>query len=85
MRELEKNTATKINVPSIADNSDVITITGTKEGIEKAEHEIRVCSEEQVSFKELVMYESSSTSFMMIDFYFYLHNKHILSLDEYYI
>lgn len=41
-------TATKISVPSISDNSEIITITGTKEGIEKAEHEIRVCSEEQV-------------------------------------
>ncbi|XP_022819366.1 vigilin [Spodoptera litura] len=47
LKELEKVTATKINVPGIADNSETITITGTKEGIEKAEHEIRVCSEEQ--------------------------------------
>ncbi|KPI91491.1 Vigilin [Papilio xuthus] len=47
LKELEKVTATKINVPSISDNSEIITITGTKEGIEKAEHEIRVCSEEQ--------------------------------------
>ncbi|CAG9585451.1 unnamed protein product [Danaus chrysippus] len=47
LKELEKMTATKISVPGIADNSEVITITGTKEGIEKAEHEIRVCSEEQ--------------------------------------
>jgi hypothetical protein len=42
-------TATKISVPGISDTSEIITITGTKEGIEKAEHEIRVCSEEQVS------------------------------------
>ncbi|CAK1581897.1 unnamed protein product [Parnassius mnemosyne] len=47
LRDLEKLTATKISVPSISDNSEIITITGTKEGIEKAEHEIRVCSEEQ--------------------------------------
>ncbi|XP_045491427.1 vigilin [Colias croceus] len=47
MKNLEKSTATKISVPSIADNSEIITITGTKEGIEKAEHEIRVLSEEQ--------------------------------------
>lgn len=51
LKELEKVTATKISVPSIADNSETITITGTKEGIEKAEHEIRVCSEEQVKYK----------------------------------
>ncbi|XP_063821782.1 vigilin [Ostrinia nubilalis] len=47
LKDLEKVTATKISVPGIADNSETITITGTKEGIEKAEHEIRVCSEEQ--------------------------------------
>lgn len=48
LKELERATATKISVPAIADNSEIVTITGTKEGIEKAEHEIRVCSEEQV-------------------------------------
>lgn len=32
------------------DQSDIITITGTKEGIEKAEHEIRVISDEQVIY-----------------------------------
>lgn len=33
------------------DQSDIITITGTKEGIEKAEHEIRVISDEQVDIR----------------------------------
>lgn len=47
LRELEKITATKISVPPVSDPSEVITITGTKEGIEKAEHEIRVTSDEQ--------------------------------------
>lgn len=47
LKELEKNTATKISVPSINDESDIITIQGTKEGIEKAEHEIRTTSDEQ--------------------------------------
>lgn len=47
LRELEKLTATKISVPSINEESDVITIQGTKEGIEKAEHEIRTTSDEQ--------------------------------------
>lgn len=47
LKELEKITATKITVPSINDSSDVILIVGTKEGIEKAEHEIRVTSDEQ--------------------------------------
>lgn len=48
LKDLEKTTATKINVPPVQDQSDTITITGTKEGIEKAEHEIRVISDEQV-------------------------------------
>jgi len=47
LKELEKVTATKISVPSMNDTSEVITITGTKEGIEKAEHEIRITSDEQ--------------------------------------
>lgn len=47
LRELEKTTATKITVPSRNDPSDIITITGTKDGIEKAEHEIKVTSDEQ--------------------------------------
>lgn len=48
LKDLEKTTATKINVPGVQDQSDIITITGTKDGIEKAEHEIRVISDEQV-------------------------------------
>lgn len=48
LKELEKTTATKISVPNVADSSDKITITGTKEGIEKAVHEIKVTSDEQV-------------------------------------
>jgi predicted PilT family ATPase len=48
LKDLEKNTATKITVPNVADTSDKITITGTKEGIEKAVHEIKVTSDEQV-------------------------------------
>lgn len=47
LKELEKITATKINVPPINNISDVIVITGPKDGIEKAEHEIRVTSDEQ--------------------------------------
>jgi predicted PilT family ATPase len=47
LRDLERTTATKINVPNISEESDIITISGTKEGIEKAEHEIRTMSDEQ--------------------------------------
>ncbi|XP_012272523.1 vigilin [Orussus abietinus] len=47
VKELEKNTGTKINIPSLQDQSDLITIVGSKEGIERAEHEIRVISDEK--------------------------------------
>ncbi|XP_034942001.1 vigilin [Chelonus insularis] len=46
LNELEQRTATKINVPAAEVQSDLITIIGTKEGIEKAEHEIKVISDE---------------------------------------
>lgn len=49
LKELEKNTATKITVPPIADSSEEIIVTGTKEGIEKAVHQIQVISDEQVN------------------------------------
>jgi len=47
LQEMEKNTATKITIPKSADNSDVITIVGAKDGIEKAMHEIQMISDEQ--------------------------------------
>ncbi len=47
LQELEKNTATKITIPKPTDNSDQVSIVGTKEGIEKATHEIRLISDEQ--------------------------------------
>jgi len=47
LQDLELNTATKISIPKPADNSDMITIQGTKEGIDKAAHEIQCISEEQ--------------------------------------
>jgi transcription antitermination factor NusA-like protein len=47
LQELEKVTATKITIPKTNDNSDTVTITGTKEGIEKALHEIQTISDEQ--------------------------------------
>lgn len=47
LRELERVTATRINIPNQNDDSDLISISGTKEGIEKAEQEIRHLSMEQ--------------------------------------
>jgi len=45
------------------DQSDIIIITGTKEGIEKAEHEIRVISDEQVAF-EIIIKSLQDLSFL---------------------
>jgi len=47
LQDLEKKTATKISIPKPNDSSDQITISGPKEGIEKAIHEIRITSDEQ--------------------------------------
>eukprot|EP00061_Rhincodon_typus_P018519 g47721.t1 len=48
LQELELKTATKIQIPRPEDPSNQIKITGTKEGIEKARHEILLISAEQV-------------------------------------
>ncbi|XP_069583819.1 vigilin [Ranitomeya imitator] len=47
LQDLELKTATKIQVPRPDDASNQIKITGTKEGIEKARHEILLISAEQ--------------------------------------
>lgn len=46
--DLELATATKITIPRPDENSDIIKIFGTKEGIDKAMHEIQVISDIQV-------------------------------------
>lgn len=47
LQDLELKTATKIQIPRPDDTSNQIKITGTKEGIEKARHEILLISAEQ--------------------------------------
>ncbi|KAM4772544.1 vigilin [Rhinophrynus dorsalis] len=47
LQDLELKTATKIQIPRPDDASNQIKITGTKEGIEKARHEILLISAEQ--------------------------------------
>ena len=47
LQELEKQTSTKITIPKAADNNDVITVQGNKEGIQTALHEIKLISDEQ--------------------------------------
>ena len=60
LQELELNTATKITIPRTDENSDIVKITGTKEGIEKAKHEIEIISDEQVSLTiEITLIELS--------------------------
>ena len=49
LADLELATATKITIPRLEDNSDIVLIIGTKEGIEVARHEIQLISDEQVS------------------------------------
>lgn len=46
LRKLETDTATKISFPRQNEESNKITISGTKEGIEKAIHEIRIRSDD---------------------------------------
>lgn len=47
LQDLEAATSTKIQVPNVADDSDEVSVVGTKENIEKAMHEIRLVSDEQ--------------------------------------
>ncbi|XP_008470971.1 vigilin-like [Diaphorina citri] len=47
LQELQKLTSTKISIPNINDQSEEISITGPREGIEKAMHEIQMISDEQ--------------------------------------
>ena len=47
LQELEQKTATKISIPKANDTNDKITISGPKEGIDKAVHEIKCISDEQ--------------------------------------
>ena len=48
LHNLELSTATKISIPRPDEISDIITITGTKDGLDKARHEIQIISDEQV-------------------------------------
>ena len=48
LKSLENLTATRITVPRHDDPTDFIKITGTKEGLDRARHEIQMISDEQV-------------------------------------
>lgn len=47
LREIEMSTSTKIEVPREQENSDLITIRGARDGIDKARHELLCISDEQ--------------------------------------
>ena len=47
LQDLETRTATQISIPKANDNTDKITITGPKDGIEKAVHELQLISDVQ--------------------------------------
>lgn len=47
LADLELKTATKITIPRTEENSELVTITGTRDGIERARHEIQLISDEQ--------------------------------------
>lgn len=57
LKELELSTATKINIPRLEDNDNNIKIIGTKEGLEKARHELQLISDEQarLAFERLAI------------------------------
>lgn len=47
LKSIEMSTGTKIKVPNAEDSSDVIKIVGTREGVDKARHQIQEISDEQ--------------------------------------
>lgn len=47
LMDLELSTATKITVPRAEENSNTVIIVGSREGLEKARHEIQLISDEQ--------------------------------------
>ncbi|XP_052832875.1 vigilin [Octopus bimaculoides] len=77
LQELELNTATKIIIPR-ADNTDIIRIVGTKEGVEKARHEIQCTSDEQAK----LAFERIPVPKIYHPFICGPHNNNIKSLME---
>ena len=49
LKTIELQTATKISVPRSDNSTDIIKIVGTREGVDKARHQIQLISDEQVS------------------------------------
>ncbi len=73
LKGIELQTATKISIPRPDAQTDVITIMGTREGVDKARHQIQLISDEQVRMyvcacvlSHLVFYGSMFCSFVGI-------------------
>lgn len=47
LKSIELQTATKISIPRTEENTDTIKIIGTREGVDKARHQIQLISDEQ--------------------------------------
>ncbi|ESN93673.1 hypothetical protein HELRODRAFT_180768 [Helobdella robusta] len=47
LAQIEVDTSTKITIPSQQSTSDLVTIVGTRDGVEKARHELQMISDEQ--------------------------------------
>ena len=76
LKEIEIVTNTKIQVPRISDQSDLITITGPKDGIEKAIQEInRIVNEQLNRLTEVVMIKKTYHPFITG-----ANNKHLNAL-----
>ena len=72
LKNIELSTATKISIPRHDDSSDIIKIVGTKEGIDKAQHQIQMISDEQVYFCMCVPYPATCgdlTNLALLNFY----------------
>ncbi|XP_057372624.1 vigilin-like [Daphnia carinata] len=78
LKELEKQTATKITIPKETESSGRIVVTGPKEGIEKALHEIQMISDE----RSKQAYERLEIPKIYHPFITGAHNETIKSLTE---
>ena len=55
LKSVELATATKISVPRSEESSDIIRIVGTRDGIDKARHQIQMISDEQVDLSDVAL------------------------------
>lgn len=66
LKQLESETGTKINIPK---NDDVVIITGIKEDVERACHEIQSISDRKVSRFHVIIFQKRQ-AFVLFYFVF---------------